>query len=91
MLAAFLIAQRLHWSPFTDQVPAGIFAALDVALGLSILLVVFQEARARNQRLSVLRALTESIVLAQQQGGMMDKALEELGADQVPGSVVSAH
>ena len=59
MLAAFLIAQRLHWSPFTDQVPAGIFAALDVALGLSILLVVFQEARARNQRLSVLRALTE--------------------------------
>jgi PAS domain S-box-containing protein len=78
MLAGFLIAQRLQWSPFTDQVPAGIFAALDVALGLSILLVVFQEARARNQRLSVLRALTESIVLAQQQGGMMDKALEEL-------------
>src|SRR5271165_1768431 len=78
MLAAFLVAQRLHWSPFTDQLPAGIFTTLDVALGLSILLIVFQEARARNQRLSVLRALTESIVLAQQQGGMMDKALEEL-------------
>ena len=78
MLAAFLLAQHLNWPPFTNQVPAGVFAAVDIALGVSILLVVFQEACARNQRLNVMRALTESIVLAQQQGGMMDKALEEL-------------
>ena len=50
----------------------------DVLLGLSMLLVVFGEARARDQRLKVLRALTESIVLAQQQGGMMEDALGEL-------------
>jgi PAS domain S-box-containing protein len=43
-----------------------------------MLLVVFREARARAQRLTVLHALTESIILAQQQGGMMDKALEAL-------------
>ena len=78
MLAAFLLAQHLNWPPFTEQIPAGVSVAVDIALGVTIFLVVFQEARARNQRLSVLRALTESIILAQQQGGMMDKALEEL-------------
>jgi PAS domain S-box-containing protein len=78
MLAASLLAQHLNWPLFANQIPFGISTAADVALGSTILLVVFQEARARNQRLSVLRVLTESIVLAQQQGGMMDKALEEL-------------
>lgn len=78
MLAALLLVQHLDWLPFTNQVPAGVFIAADIALGLAMLLVVFQEARARAQRLSVLRALTESIVLAQQQGGMMDQALENL-------------
>jgi hypothetical protein len=78
MLAAFLLAQHLNWPPITSQIPAGVFTAADLLLGVSMLLVVFQEARARNLRLNVLRALTESIVLAQQQGGMMDKALEAL-------------
>jgi len=41
-----------------------------------MLLVVFEEAGARKRRLRVSRALTESIVLAQQQGGMMEDALE---------------
>src|SRR5258708_33905020 len=43
-----------------------------------MLLIVFGEARDRGRRLQVLRVLTESIVLAQQQGGMMEDALEEL-------------
>ncbi len=43
-----------------------------------MLLIVFGETRARDQRLKVLRALTENIVLAQQQGGMMDESLGEL-------------
>jgi len=47
-------------------------------LAISMLLFVFREARARAQRLVVLRSLTDSIVLAQQQGGMMEKALEAL-------------
>ena len=37
---------------------------LDVLLGLSMLLVVFGEARARTRRLRVLQALTDSIVAA---------------------------
>ncbi|MFZ0770014.1 MAG: ATP-binding protein [Candidatus Sulfotelmatobacter sp.] len=78
MLAVLLLVQHLDWPPFTSQVPAGVLVAADIALGLAMLLVVFQEASAQAQRLSVLRALTESITLAQQQGGMMDQALEEL-------------
>ena len=78
LLAALLLGLHLDWPPFTSQVPAGAFAAAETLLGLSMLLLVFREARARAQRLTVLRALTESIVLAQQQGGMMDKALEAL-------------
>ena len=78
LLAACLIVQHLSWTPFTNQLPGGVVAAADVLLGLSMLLIVFGEARARGRRLKVMRALTESIVLAQQQGGMMEDALEEL-------------
>jgi PAS domain S-box-containing protein len=78
LLAACLLVQHLSWPPYTNQVPAGIVTAADVLLGLSMLLIVFGEAQARSRRLKVLRALTESIVLAQQQGGMMEDALGEL-------------
>ncbi len=78
LLAACLLVQHLSWPPFTSQIPASIFVTADVLLGLSMLLVVFGEARARGRRLKVLRAITESIVLAQQQGGMMQVALAEL-------------
>jgi two-component system NtrC family sensor kinase len=47
-------------------------------LGISILLVVFDDYRMRTRRLSVINALTLSITRAQQQGPMMATALEEL-------------
>jgi PAS domain S-box-containing protein len=78
LLAACLLVQHLSWPPFTTGIPTARFVAADALLGLSMLLVVFGEARARGRRLKVLRALTESIVLAQQQGGMMEDALGEL-------------
>jgi PAS domain S-box-containing protein len=82
MLSASLLSQHLNWPLLDAQLPAqfpgGVSITSDILLGLSMLLVVFQEARARSQRLAVLRSLTESVVLAQQQGGMMDKSLEEL-------------
>jgi PAS domain S-box-containing protein len=78
MLAGCLLVQHLSWPPFTNQIPAAVLITADVLLGLSMLLIVLGEARARGQRLKVLRALTESIVLAQQQGGMMEDALGEL-------------
>jgi PAS domain S-box-containing protein len=78
LLATGLLAEHLSWPLFTSEIPAGIMVAADVLLGLSMLLIVFGEARGRDRRLKVLRALTESIVLAQQQGGMMDDSLAEL-------------
>jgi PAS domain S-box-containing protein len=78
LLAACLLGQHLRWPLITSQIPARMFVTADVLLGLSMLLIVFGEARARGRRLRVLQALTESIVLAQQQGGMMEVALEEL-------------
>ncbi len=78
LLASCLLVQHLSWRLFTSEIPARNFVPPDVLLGLSMLLVVFGEARARGRRLKVLQALTESIVLAQQQGGMMEDALGEL-------------
>ena len=78
LLATCLLVQHLSWPPFTDGVPAKLVVACDVLLGLSLLLVALGEARARTQRLRVLGALTDSIVHAQQQSGMMETALAEL-------------
>jgi PAS domain S-box-containing protein len=78
LLAVCLMVQHLSWPPLTSQVPEWFVMAASLLLGLSMLLVVFGESRARGRRLEVLRALTESIVLAQQQGGMMEVALTEL-------------
>src|SRR5260370_25129472 len=77
LLAVSLLAQHLSWPPFTDQIPARLLVTADVLLGLSMLLIAFGEARARGRRLQVVRAFDGSIVLAQQQAGMMEDALEE--------------
>ncbi len=78
MLAGLLLVQHLAWPPFTDAVPTAIFSAADVALALTVLLVVFRDARLRTQRLTVLHGLSEEIARAQQQGGMMEQALQDL-------------
>src|SRR5580698_7406716 len=78
LLAIGLLVQHLSWPLLTSEIPAGIVVAADLLLGLSMLLIVLGEARARDRRVKVLRALTENIVLAQQQGGMMEESLGEL-------------
>ncbi|MCU1300170.1 MAG: multi-sensor hybrid histidine kinase [Candidatus Sulfotelmatobacter sp.] len=78
LLATALLVQHLNWAPFTNRIPSEIVVAAEMLLGLSMLLVVFEDAAARGRRLRVARALTESVVLAQQQGGMLENALEEL-------------
>jgi hypothetical protein len=78
LLATCLLVQHLSWLPFTSEIPAALVASSEVLLALSMLGVVFGEARARGRRLAVLRTVTESIVHAQQQGGMMDVALDQL-------------
>jgi hypothetical protein len=78
LLALCLPCLHLPWSPFTDRIPVAIFTTLEVALGMSMLLVVFDEARARTRRLSVVHGLTAGIVSAQQYGNMVQTALDEL-------------
>src|SRR4029077_8216482 len=68
----------LSWAPFTNQIPSEIVVVAEMLLGLSMLLVVFEEAGTRGRRLRLLRAMTESIVHAQQQGGMLEEVLGEL-------------
>src|SRR5438477_7252307 len=66
LLALTLPMLHLGWSPFTDAVPLGASIAIEVALGLSMLLVVFDEARGRTRRLIAMQRITEGITGAQQ-------------------------
>jgi len=78
LLALCLPSLHLAWSPFTDRVPAVAFLAAEIALGLSMLLVVFGEARMRTRRLHAIQAITNSMANAQQYGNVVQSAVEEL-------------
>jgi len=78
LLALCLLTLHLSWSPITDRVPAAAFVTAEIALGMAMLLVVFDEARTRTKRLAVVQALTGNIVSAQQYGNMVQSAVEEL-------------
>jgi hypothetical protein len=78
LLALCLPMLHLSWPPFTDRVPAAAFFAAEIALGMSMLLVVFDEARARTRRLRAMQAITSSMASAQQYGNVVQSAVEEL-------------
>jgi PAS domain S-box-containing protein len=78
LLALCLPLLGLSWTGFTDRVPAAAFLATEIALGLSMLLVVFDEARNRNRRLQAVQAITGSIADAQQYGNVVQSAVKEL-------------
>ncbi len=78
LLALCLVTLHLSWSPFTDRVPASAFLSAEIALGVSMLLVVFDESRARTRRLFAVQAITNSLVSAQQYGSVVQSAIEEL-------------
>jgi hypothetical protein len=80
LLALSLPFLHLPWSPFTDRVPEVVFVAGEIALGLSMILVVVDEARSRTRRLQAMQAITGSIVTAQQYGSVVQRAVEELQA-----------
>jgi two-component system NtrC family sensor kinase len=50
----------------------------DLLLGLGMLFIVFDDSRARTERLGVLNSLTTAIARTQQHGPMMQSALDEL-------------
>jgi PAS domain S-box-containing protein len=78
LLALSLQFLHLPWPTVIDVVPAAAFVSAEIVLGLSMLLVVFGEARARSKRLGVVQAITASTVSAQQYGNMVQTALHEL-------------
>jgi len=80
LLSCSLILVHLDWPLLDAHLPAGFGLISDLLLGLSMLLVVFDDSRMHTRRLGVVNALTTSITRAQQYGPMMATALEELKA-----------
>jgi len=78
LLSLSLLLQHLKWAPITDHLPPGFSLMGSMMLGLSMLLVVFDDYKLRTRRLGVVNALTTTITRAQQHGPMMATALEEL-------------
>jgi len=78
LLGFSLLLLHLDWEPLNAYLPAGFSLLADVMLGFSMLLVVFDDSRARARRLGVVNALTNSITRAQQHGPMLATALQEL-------------
>ena len=78
LVALLLPTLHLAWAGLTDRVPAAAFVATEVALGISMLLVIFGESRARTARLLSMQAITHSMACAQQYGNVVQSAIEEL-------------
>ena len=78
MLSASLLTVHLDWAPLDAHLPPGFNLAVDLLLGLSMLLMVFDDSRMRTRRLGVLNALTTTISRSQQHKPMTEAALGEL-------------
>src|SRR5208282_3474393 len=78
LLSLSLLAVHLDWTPLNIHLPPGFSLAVDLLLGLSMLLMVFDDSRMRTRRLGVLNALTTTITRSQQHGPMTETALGEL-------------
>jgi PAS domain S-box-containing protein len=78
LLSFSLLAAHLDWAPLNVHLPPGFSLAVDLLLGLSMLLIVFDDSSMRTRRLGVLNALTTTITRSQQHGPMMETALGEL-------------
>jgi PAS domain S-box-containing protein len=78
LLSVSLLAFHLPWDPIDSYFPPGSNLVTSLMLGLSMLLVVFDDYKMRTRRLAVINALTSSISRAQQYGPMMATGLEEL-------------
>jgi PAS domain S-box-containing protein len=78
LLTLSLVLLHLDWVPVPMHPPVAAELTAELLLGLSMLLVVFDDSRARTRRLGVVNALTTSIARATQSGPMLVTALEEL-------------
>jgi len=78
LLALCLLSLHLAWAPFTEQVPAAVLLGTEIALPISMLLVVLGELRARGRRLQAMQTVTASIAGAQQYGSVVQCAVDEI-------------
>jgi PAS domain S-box-containing protein len=78
MLGVSLLLLRLDWAPVSAYFPTRYIMMTDVLLGVSMLLIVFDDSRMHVRRLNVIHALTTSTIRAEQHGPMMFTALEQL-------------
>jgi PAS domain S-box-containing protein len=78
LLALCLLMLHLSWTSFTEQVPAAALIAAEIALPITMLLLVLGEMRARTRRLQAMQAIMESIATAQQYGSVVQCAVESL-------------
>jgi PAS domain S-box-containing protein len=77
-LALSLLFLHIPWTPVANRVPAAMFVAAEILLGLSMLAVVLDEAALRTRRLRVVQTLTSAAASAQQYGNLVQAAIEEL-------------
>ena len=78
LLVLSVLWLHLPWAPWTEALPTGIFVAAEMALGLSMVLIVLDESRGRNKRLAIAQALSAGMASAQQYGNIVQTAIEQL-------------
>ena len=78
LLSISLLLLHLDWPLLDVHLPPGFSLGVDLLLGLSMLLIVFDDSKMRTRRLGVLNALTSTITRSQQHGPMTETALGEL-------------
>src|SRR5207302_1159613 len=78
LLGLCLLGLHLAWAPLTEQVPSAILISAEIALPITMLLIVLGEMRAGTRRLQAMQSITHSIGSAQQHGSVVQCAVEEI-------------
>lgn len=77
---AALALPLLHvsWPGLSDRISGSVYITAETVLGLSMLLIVFEQARVKTWRLLAMQNITDSIARARQYGNVVQCAVEEL-------------
>ncbi|MGH9494944.1 MAG: GAF domain-containing protein, partial [Candidatus Sulfotelmatobacter sp.] len=78
LVALSLPLLHLSWPGFSDRISAPAYLSAEIVLGVSFLLIVFDQARLKTRRLLAMQNITDSIARAQQYGNVVQCAVEEL-------------
>lgn len=78
LLSLCLLFVHLTWAPLTGQIPGPILLATEIALPITMLLVILGEMRARTRRLQAINAINASMAAAQQYGSVVQRAVEQI-------------